>query len=227
MRTTAVPIPFAGSTLAVHRHVCAFFSSAREEYATLLPFVRDGLERGERGYHFLPLQYREEHLEQLRSVGVDVRAALSRRQLDIVTPEETYLRGGRFDNKEAMLALAQEALETGATLGFTLTRVIAHPLAAIADWSNVNDWIEYEIRLDEVLASYDDPVICAYDANILNGAIAVDLLRTHPVAVIGGLLYENPFFVPPKEFLPQVLQRVVTPPQAYYRGPQRDGAKGR
>jgi hypothetical protein len=50
-------------------------------------------------------------------------------------------------------------------------------------------------------------VICTYDANLLNGAIAVDILRTHPVAVIGGRLYENPFFVPPKEFLPLILER--------------------
>jgi DcmR-like sensory protein len=214
MQATAAPIPFAGSTLGVHRHVCAFFTSAEEEYATLLPFVRNGLERGERGYHFVPSQVREEHLKQLSSAGVDVRAALSRRQLEIVTPEETYRRGGRLD-KEAMLALAQEVLKTGATLGFPLTRVIAHPQTVFEGSSNVNEWIEYEIRLNDVLRSYDDPVICAYDANILNGAIAVDLLRTHRVAVIGGLLYENPFFVPPKELLPQVSQRTGAPPQPY------------
>jgi len=46
MNATAAPIPFAGSMLGGYRHVCAFFSSAQEEYDTLLPFVRDGLERG-------------------------------------------------------------------------------------------------------------------------------------------------------------------------------------
>src|SRR6266446_3724360 len=87
MNATAAPIPFAGSMLGGYRHVCAFFSSAQEEYDTLLPFVRDGLERGERAYHVLPSQYREEHLEQLRSAGIDVAAA-ERRQ-----PPQRHHRG--------------------------------------------------------------------------------------------------------------------------------------
>jgi hypothetical protein len=217
MKSTAAPIPFAGSMLGDYRHVCAFFRAPTEEYATLLPFVRDGFERGERAYHILPSQYRGEHLEQLQSAGIDVAAAQRRGQLDVVTTEETYLRGGHF-NKDAMLALIQEALKTGATLGFPLTRLIAHAETVLwhpEDWSTVNEWIEYETRLNDVLPRYDDPVICTYDANLLNGSIAVDILRTHPVAIIGGLLYENPFFVPPQEFLRQVRQRSGAPPKAY------------
>src|SRR6266404_3924603 len=136
MNATA-PIPFAGSMLRGYRHVCAFFSSPQEEYDTLLPFVRDGLDRGERAYHVLPSQYREEHLAQLRSAGIDVAAAQRRRQLEVATPQETYLRGGRF-NKDAMLTLIQEALKTGATLGFPLTRLIAHAETVLwhpEDWS--------------------------------------------------------------------------------------------
>jgi hypothetical protein len=211
------PIQLGGSVLGAYRHVCAFFSSPQEEYDTLLPFVRDGLERGERAYHVLPSKYREEHLEQLRSAGIDVTGALGRRQLEVATPQETYLRGGRF-NKEATLALIQEALKTGATLGFPRTRLIAHAETVLwhpEDWSTVNEWIEYETRLNDVLLRYDDPVICTYDANLLNGSIAVDILRTHPVAIIGGLLYENPFFVPPQEFLRQVRHRSGAPPKAY------------
>src|SRR3989442_4158976 len=217
MATTVEPIPFAGSMLGEYRHVCAFFSSTQEEYATLLAFVRDGIERGERAFHVLPSQYREEHLEQLRGAGIDVAEAQRRRQLDVATPQETYLRGGRF-NKDAMLALIQEALKTGTTLGFPLTRLIAHAETVVEDWSSVNEWIEYETRLNDVLPSYDDPVVGTYDANLLNGTIAVDILRTHPVAIIGGRLYENPFFMPPREFLREVMQRSSAPAKPYRRG---------
>src|SRR5215470_3244722 len=198
MKTTAEPIPFAGSTLGRYRHVCALFSSQQERYATLLPFVRDGIERGERAYHVVPRQYREEHLDQLRSAGIDVTAAQQRRQLEVAAPEEVYLRDGGF-SQDAMLVTIQESLETGPTLGFPLTRLIAHAEAVLSvqDGSKANEWVEYETRLNDVLPRYEDPVICTYDANLLNGTIAVDILRTHPVAIIGGRLYENPFFVPP------------------------------
>ena len=206
MNTTAEPIPFAGSTLGRYRHICAFFSSPEEEYETLLPFVRDGIDRGERAYHVLPAQYRQEHLEQLHSAGIDVTAALKSHQLEVASPEEVYLRGGGF-SKDAMLATIQEALNTGPKLGFPLTRLIAHAEAVLQGGSKANEWVEYEIRLNDVLPRYDDPVICTYDANLLDGTIAVDILRTHPVAIIGGRLYENPFFLPPAEFLPQIIER--------------------
>ena len=208
------PIPFAGSELGGYRHVCAFFNSPQEEYATLLPFVRDGLERGERAYHVLPARYRQEHLDQLRSAGIDVRAAQQRRQLEVAAPDEVYLRNGRFD-KEAMLEVIQEALKAGPTLGFPLTRLIAHAEAVLQDGSVANEWIEYETRLNDVLPHYHDPVICTYDANLLNGAIAVDILRTHPVVIIGGRLYENPFFVPPTKFLPEIVGRSGKSPKPY------------
>jgi hypothetical protein len=29
----------------------------------------------------------------------------------------------------------------------------------------------------------------------------MDILRTHPQVIVGGILRENPFYVPPDEFL--------------------------
>jgi len=213
----AQPITFAGSSLRDYLHVCAFFSSPEEEYETLLPFIRDGLTSGERAYHVLPAKYREEHLDRLRNAGVDVEDAQRTRQLEVALPEETYLRGGRF-NKDAMIELIQEALKAGATLGFPLTRLVAHAETVLEDWSSVNEWIEYEMRLNEVLPRYDDPVICTYDANLLNGSIAFDILRTHPVAIIGGILHENPFFARPEQFLRDVRGRGTALPTPYRGG---------
>lgn len=35
----------------------------------------------------------------------------------------------------------------------------------------------------------------------------MDILRTHPMVIIGGILQENPFFVPPDEFLRELEER--------------------
>lgn len=94
MSFSAEPIPFARSILREHRHVCAFFNSAQDEYDTLLPFTCDGLNCGQRAFHVLPSQHRANHLQRLRDVGVDVERAQESRQLEVALPEETYLRGG-------------------------------------------------------------------------------------------------------------------------------------
>ena len=38
--------------------------------------------------------------------------------------------------------------------------------------SSANESVEYEMQLNEVLPRDDDPVICTYDANLLNPDLA-------------------------------------------------------
>jgi hypothetical protein len=37
----------------------------------------------------------------------------------------------------------------------------------------------------------------------------MDILRTHPQVIVGGILRENPYYVPPDEFLREVRGRDV------------------
>ena len=41
----------------------------------------------------------------------------------------------------------------------------------------------------------------------------MDVLRTHPLVIIGGFLHENPFYVPPDEFLRELRARDESTPQ--------------
>jgi hypothetical protein len=72
---TDQPIRLAGSVLGAKRHVCAFFHSPDEEYRVLLPFIKEGFDRGEKAFHIVDPKLRENHLQRLRSAGIDVAAA--------------------------------------------------------------------------------------------------------------------------------------------------------
>ena len=37
----------------------------------------------------------------------------------------------------------------------------------------------------------------------------IDIMRTHPMIIIGEVLQENPFFVPPDEFLLELEERAT------------------
>lgn len=54
---------------------------------------------------------------------------------------------------------------------------------------------------------YANIVICAYDLSKFSASVAIDAMRTHPVVIVGGLLHENPFFVPPEQFLLELKER--------------------
>jgi hypothetical protein len=155
---TDEPIHFAGGTLDKYRHVCAFFDSFDEEAKVLLPFVKDGLERGEKAFHIVDPDLKQDYTIRLQAEGVDVQGALVRGQFELRTWQEAYLREGRFD-QDAMLALIEEVLQSGTAQGFPLTRLVAHMEWALEDRPGVNDLVEYETRLNYVLPRYKDPVI--------------------------------------------------------------------
>src|SRR5258707_5737417 len=150
------PIRFAGSVLGTHRHVCAFFNSADEEYRVMLPFIKDGFDRGDKAFHIVDPTLRAEHLRRLESAGIDVAAAQKSGQFELRIWSETYLQDGHFD-QDRILALIQQVLE-GDRKDFPLTRLIAHMEWALEDRPGVDDVLEYETRVNYILPRYRDPV---------------------------------------------------------------------
>ena len=201
------------SVLQESGHVCAFFNSRDQEYRVLLPFIQEGFERGEKAVHIVDPEQREDHLHRLQTNGIDVESTMLRKQLeikhwrDVIRPqlevrnwEEAYLRGGHFD-QDKMLALIEDILNAGRAQQFPLTRLVAQMEWAQQDIPGVKDLVEYEARLNYKLPKYKDLVICVYDCAKFDGGVVMDLLRVHPVAIIGDMLQRNPFYMPPDEFL--------------------------
>jgi hypothetical protein len=206
METNGQSLEFAGGATGEHRHICAFFNSIDEEHRVLRSFIKDGFDSGEKALHIVDPELREEHLRQLGEAGIDVGGAIESGQLDVRLWQDAYLRDGRFD-QDAMLALIEEGLQSGAMTGSQHIRLLAHMEWSLLDRPGVEDLLEYETRLNYLIPKYEDPVICTYDLSKFGASVVMDALRTHPVVLIGGLLQENPFFVPPDEFLLELRER--------------------
>jgi hypothetical protein len=151
------PVRLAGRALGSSRHVCAFFNSKDDEYRVLLPFIKEGLEQGDKAFHIVKDDHRPEHRRRLHQAGIDVAEAERKRQLEIRRWEDAYLRDGHFDQNR-MLALIEEVLQGGKAEGFPLTRLVANMEWALEDRPGVGDIVEYETRLNYVLPKYDDAV---------------------------------------------------------------------
>jgi len=187
-------------------HACAFFNSREEEYELLLPFSKDGAAAGERVFQVVDKSHVDERRERLAAAGIDVPNAERKGQLEIRPWESAYLRGKRFD-QYAMLDLIKEVLDAGRASGFPMTRLWANMEWALEDLPGVHDIVEYETRLNEFLPQYDDVVVCTYDLSKFSAPVVMDIMRTHPQVIVGGVLQENAFYVPPKEFLAELSGR--------------------
>lgn len=206
MTTTAPPIPFAGAELGEARHVCAFFNSDDERYRVLLPFIKDGFDCGDKAVHIVNPDQRHDHLQWLAAVGIDPMASERNGQFELRTTTETYLCDGHFD-QDRMLEVFEQLASGNAKKGSRRSRIVCQMDWAAGGGSNVENLVEFEARVNHVWRRHDDAVICVYDLAKFGGDTVVDIMRTHPMIIIGGILQQNPFFLPPEEFLRELRER--------------------
>jgi hypothetical protein len=209
-------LDFAGGTLGGHRHVCAFFNSTDEQHRVLRSFVTDGFERRDKAFHLVDPELHEEHLGWLAEAGVDLQDAIATGQLEVRSWQDGPLHGEGFD-QDAWLARFEQVLQSGPAAGYAQTRFLAQMEWALVDLPGVEDLIEFETHVNHVVPKYDDIVICAYDLTKFGANVVMDALRTHPVVIVGGLLQENPFFVPPDQFLLELRERRAARETAHMR----------
>jgi hypothetical protein len=206
MNKITAPIPFAGSQLGETRHVCAFFNSDEEEYRVLLPFIKDGFQCGHRAIHVVNPDQRQDHLRRLAAVGIDTPAAEQSGQLEVRINTDVYLPGGQFD-PDRMIAVFDQLANDNAKGAFPLSRICCRMDWVVEDRSHVDDVIEFESRVNNLWRRHDDAVICTYHLGKFGGDAVIDIMRTHPMVIIGGILQQNPFYIPPDEFLLEFRQR--------------------
>lgn len=194
------------ASLDRHFHICAFFNSREEEYDALAPYYREGLEAGDKNLHIVAPAARDEHIARLAASGIDTGECLACGQLEVIGWDQAYLEQGRFD-AHLMLAKVDALFGAGRDAGYARVRMMGNMQWAFAHAPGVEELVEYEARVNDVLARNRQPAICVYDTAWLSGAMMMDILRCHPATLVQGVIRQNPFYVPPGELLPQFAAR--------------------
>jgi hypothetical protein len=196
---------FAEAILERAHHVCAFFHSKDEQARTLEPFVLEGLAAGEKAIHIVNTDLREDYDRRMIAAGVDLDGLERSGQLEVMawptSPREgTIDRDGAIEMVEQLLRAVREG-------GYRRARVVGEMDWAVRDHILDDELIALEARLHQVYMRHEVWVICSYDLTQFGSAVVLDVLRTHPAAMIGGVLQHNPFFIPPEEMLEELRGR--------------------
>ena len=192
--------PLANAQFGRHFHACAFVMGPDEEREVMDPFIVQGMALGQKGAYIVDPRKREETEARLRA------AAPSDDLVEVTTWKDAYLQGDKFD-PERMKQTLDEMLSAHSATGRPPMRVVGQ-----MDWifsypPDVEQLIEYEANVNDMLSRAKTPTVCVYDASRLSGGMLVDLLRTHPLAVVNGVLHENPFYTPANEMLEELRRR--------------------
>ncbi len=181
-------------------HLCCLYETEEEHRAVLTPFVRQGLERGERVLYIVDARTAETVLGYLRDEGLDAESYVSSGQMAILTADDAYLKDGVFD-PDGMIDLLRTETERALAEGYSALRVTGEMTWALRGLPGSERLMEYENRLNEFFPGNQCLAICQYDRRRFDAAVLLGVLSAHPIAVIGTEVYDNFYYVAPAELL--------------------------
>jgi hypothetical protein len=190
----------ASAAFRDHYHACAFVSGPEEERAVIDPFFVEGMKRGEKAVYIVDPEKRLSHEQRL------TEECPSSDLLEVTTWNEAHLKGGSF-NQERMMSALEEMLQAHAALGKPAMRLVGQMGWVFSSPPGIEQLVAYEASVNELLNRGKTPTVCVYDLRKLKGSLMMDLLRAHPLTVVNGVLYENPFYTPAPELLHELQGR--------------------
>ncbi|PSP76901.1 hypothetical protein BRC81_11160 [Halobacteriales archaeon QS_1_68_20] len=154
------------------------YEDRTERLEAIGPFLRRGLEQGQRCMYVVDTLTEEELVSSLREADVDIDAAIESGQLSFHTVEETYLRNGSFEPDE-MIEFYGDAVER-ATEAYGTLRVVAETAWLTEEATSVEQFLEYEAKVNDLFDEEDCLGLCLYDRTAFSPEVVRDIIRTHP-----------------------------------------------
>jgi MEDS: MEthanogen/methylotroph, DcmR Sensory domain len=197
---TSVPFGITGMDVAAGDHVCAFYRGLAERDRVLLPYLRVGLEAGDKCICVVDATAPDTVLATLGS-EVDVREPCKRGQLDLLASRDAYFPDGGF-TADAMLDFWDQSVSTALQdERFEFVRAVGEMTWSLRSIPGVGELVRYEAVLNNFASRYPQVILCLYDIDRFSGEIIMDMLKTHPKVLLGGSIYENPYYIRPEDFL--------------------------
>jgi hypothetical protein len=186
----------APTDLAQGDHVCGFYYGEEERDALLLPFLRAGLRDGDKCVAVVDSTSPHDVVAQIGGTDADVASG----QLEFYDSDETYLRTGTFDPDQMIAFWEGRAQAISDEGSFSFVRLLGEMSWLERVPPERDSVVRYETWADEFVTRYPQMVLCLYDLRKLGSGVLMDLLRTHPKLLLGGLVIENPHHLSVDEF---------------------------
>ena len=191
-------------------HLCCLYDTEKEHRELMTPYLKTGLEKGEKVIYIVDARTAETVLGYLRDAGVEVEPYLSSGQLAILSVDEAYMASGEFD-PDGMIGMLTDETEKALAEGYGALRVTGEMSWALKGLPGSERLMEYEAKLNRFFPGSKCLSICQYDRRMFEPSVLLNVLSTHPFAVLGTELFDNFYYdyVPPDEFFAGEPQRAT------------------
>ncbi len=189
-----------GVYVAKGAHIAHFFDEEQDRFSILAPFLKAGLEVGDRCLIVTPTWVSPLIKQQLNVRGVEVDPALDSGQLVLSDGDSRV---------EEMAYIVEDFIRKARSDGRRSVRVAGDMTWVLSRMRTAEKLLEFEAVLDKYLGSRTSCVVlCQFDHRRLTGSVVMGALRTHPHSIIGNMVEKNPFHLDPLEILQELPRRV-------------------
>ena len=186
--------------LGVHDHLCMIYETREEQLAAALPFIRNGLERGEKCIYIADDNTAESIVDGMEAGGIDVQSELRAGRLSLLSKQDAYLKQGYFD-PDWMIGFIARAEDEAKAAGFYALRITGEMTWVLGGDPGADRLMEYEAKLNYFYPDHDVIICCQYNRNRFPPKVIKDVISTHPLVIYGNTVCRNFYYVPPDEYL--------------------------
>ena len=143
----------------------------------------------------------------LKKADIDVAEAKVAGQLIMLIERESLLVNNRFDPYH-LLSTHQTFIAQALREGWKAVRISMDMSWLTKDVATPEQILKYEAASDAVFTFQNAPIIALmhYDYAQLPGALVVELLKLHPIAVVGKFIKRNPYYLNSEQYLLKILR---------------------
>jgi len=193
-------VPAGLSQLRLYHHACQIEGSREVELATAATYLRHGLDSGEVCLYVCGDTDDSARVRAALAASGVGREAEGEGRLRVAGPEAFQLRRSPFDPEEMLDFVRGQVAEVRAA-GFPGLRVVTDMTWTLLEHPGSDRFLEFESRVDDLFRELPVAALCQYRTSRLGPTVLHGALLTHARVVTRGALRDNPFFVPPEEFL--------------------------
>jgi signal transduction histidine kinase len=178
------------------QHLCLLYEESDEQFDAAVPFLAEGLRRGERCVYGAGVHTLELAREKLQAAGIDVAAQIEGGALLLRADRDTFLRREPFDPEE-MIAFLARSVSAALAEGFTGVRTAGVMTWALDSGTRAGDLVRYEALLNDFYSGSRATGLCQYDKRAFSAELQYDVICTHPMVIHGRQLCRNHFYEAP------------------------------
>lgn len=190
----------AAGYVSVGAHICAVHEDSDEVLEPLRDVFLVGLGTNDCCVYIASPESVRKLRGLLKSAGVDVEAREKRGDIVFISEREELLKDEVEFEPDHALSIKGTLFQDKVRAGYDVVRLCEDVSWLIRGTPGRERMTEYEVKVDESVNVPGVPMIaiCQYRLEDLEPAGPAEILKLHPLKLVGGLVLENPTYEPSK-----------------------------